>query len=124
MADSEFVFKIPRGVDVVTEFPVRRPKAAAARQPSRSPLVSVLVAGCATSAALRRGVDAENRQDYDVAVAEYTQALRMDPDSMHAKNGLERSRLRASQDHFVKGRRLSALGVSTKRSSSTGWLPN
>jgi general secretion pathway protein D len=92
-------------------FPVRRPKASRRQATFAAALVvSVLVVGCATSAALRRGVDAENRQDYDVAVAEYTQALRMDPDSMHAKNGLERSRLRASQDHFAKGRRLSALG--------------
>src|SRR5262245_20085908 len=71
---------------------------------------SLFVAGCATSAALHRGADAEHRQDYDRAVAEYTQALRLNPDSTDARGGLERSRLRASQDHFVKARRLSALG--------------
>jgi general secretion pathway protein D len=72
--------------------------------------VSVLVAGCATSAALHRGMDAEQRQDYDRAVAEYTQALRQNPDSEDARTGLGRARLRASQDHFIKARRLSALG--------------
>ena len=58
----------------------------------------------------RRGRDAELRQDYDRAVAEYSQALRLSPDNTDARLGLERARLRASQDHFVKGRRLAALG--------------
>ena len=73
-------------------------------------LVSVAVAGCATSSAFHRGRDAELTQDYDRAVAEYTQALRLSPDHAGARDGLERARLRASQDHFAKGRRLAALG--------------
>jgi general secretion pathway protein D len=73
--------------------------------------VCVLVlSGCATTAAFRRGRDAEQRQDYDRAVAEYTQALRLAPRNADARLGLERARLRAAQDHFVKGRRLAALG--------------
>jgi general secretion pathway protein D len=72
--------------------------------------LSVLVAGCATSGALHRGMDAEDRQDYDRAVAEYSQALRQNPDNKDASTALARARLRASQDHFVKARRLSALG--------------
>src|SRR5882757_7431973 len=72
--------------------------------------LTALLSGCATSAAFHRGREAEQRQDYDRAVAEYTQALRLRPQSVDARTSLERSRLRASQDHFVKARRLSALG--------------
>jgi general secretion pathway protein D len=71
---------------------------------------SFMLAGCATSGALRRGRDAEQRQDYDRAVAEYTQALRTTPGSADARLGLDRTRLRASQDHFTKARRFAALG--------------
>jgi general secretion pathway protein D len=73
-------------------------------------LLAVFLCGCATTAAFRRGRDAEQRQDYDRAVAEYSQVLRLSPDNADARMGLERARLRASQDHFVKGRRLAALG--------------
>ena len=73
-------------------------------------LCSLVLSACATTAAFRRGRDAEQRQDYDRAVAEYTQALRLAPRNTDARLGLERARLRASQDHFVKGRRLAALG--------------
>jgi general secretion pathway protein D len=73
-------------------------------------LCSIVLSSCATTAAFRRGRDAEQRQDYDRAVAEYTQALRLAPDNADARLGLERARLRSAQDHFVKGRRLAALG--------------
>jgi general secretion pathway protein D len=72
--------------------------------------VAIAMSGCATSAAFRRGHDAEQRQDYDRAVAEYAQAVKLQPQSTDARTSLERSRLRASQDHFVKARRFSALG--------------
>ena len=72
-------------------------------------LCSVVLGSCATTAAFRRGRDAEQRQDYDRAVAEYTRALRLGPGNTDARLGLERARLRAAQDHFVKGRRLAAL---------------
>ena len=113
LADNQFVFKIPRGVDVVTE-PVPSLNAVPPRDRlSRLSLWSCCrrsSAACATSAAFRRGRDAEQRQDYDRAVAEYSQVLRLSPDNTDARLGLERARMRASQDHFVKGRRLAALG--------------
>jgi len=66
---------------------------------------------CATSSgALHGGQAAEQRQDYDLAVVEYTKALREHPDSMDARVFLERAKLRASQDHFTKGRRYAATG--------------
>jgi general secretion pathway protein D len=66
--------------------------------------------GCATSAALHRGEAAERRQDYDLAVVEYTKAVRQNPDDAAARSALDRAKLRASQDHFNKGRRYAATG--------------
>ncbi len=73
-------------------------------------LLCALAAGCAASAALRRGQAAERRQDYDLAVVEFTKAVRLHPDDVGARAALERAKLRASQDHFAKGRRLAATG--------------
>jgi general secretion pathway protein D len=54
--------------------------------------------------------NAEAAQNYDLAVAEYTKLLRENPDSREARQGLERAKLRASQDHFTRARRLSNIG--------------
>jgi general secretion pathway protein D len=70
----------------------------------------LLAAGCAASSALRRGDNAEHRQDYDLAVVEYTKAVRLRPDDTNARVALDRSKLRASQEHFTRGRRLAATG--------------
>jgi len=76
-----------------------------------TPVVLVcLVAGCATSAALRSGKNAEQLEDYDRAIVEYTKALRSDPDNREARQLLERARVRAAIDHFSRGRRLEAGG--------------
>ena len=73
-------------------------------------LVAAALAGCVTSAALREGRRAEERQDYDVAVVEYTRALQSDPDNVNARTGLQRAKLRASQDHFTRARRFVGTG--------------
>ena len=70
----------------------------------------VFAGGCAASSALRRGSNAEGRQEYDLAVAEYTNALRLRPDDVNVRLALDRAKLRASQDHFNRGRRLAAAG--------------
>ena len=72
--------------------------------------LTATLSGCITSAALRDARRAEERQDYDVAVIEYTRALQRDPDSINARTGLQRAKLRASQDHFTNARRASAAG--------------
>jgi general secretion pathway protein D len=72
--------------------------------------LGLFLQACASSGALSTAREAETRQDYDSAVAAYTSALRKDPNSKDARLGLERARLRASQDHFVRGRRLTATG--------------
>ncbi|MBP1636354.1 MAG: pulD [Acidobacteria bacterium] len=72
--------------------------------------LAALLAGCATSSAMRRGRDAERRQDYDHAVAEYTRLVRENPDNTDARLALERAKLRAAEAHFNRGRRFSAAG--------------
>jgi general secretion pathway protein D len=72
--------------------------------------VMATMAACASSGSIRLARNAETAQNYDLAVAEYTKLLRANPDDREARLGLERSRLRASQDHFTKGRRLSSTG--------------
>ena len=84
-------------------------------EPRRHGIAALLVlclfaGGCAAASALRRGSDAEHRQDYDLAVVEYAKALRLRPDDGNTRAALERSKLRASQDHFSRGRRLAASG--------------
>ena len=72
-------------------------------------LVATIVS-CASTGSLRVARSAESAQNYDVAVAEYTKLLRDNPDNREARQGLERAKLRASQDHFTKARRLTATG--------------
>ncbi len=66
-------------------------------------------AGCATGSAMRAGEHAEQAQDYDRAVIEYTKVVRADPANRAARTALERSKLRAAQEHAYKGRRLAGL---------------
>ena len=74
-------------------------------------ITTVLFAtGCASSAALRHGRDAERNQNYDLAVVEYTKAVRKKPNDLTARLALDRAKLRASQEHFNKARRLAAVG--------------
>ena len=73
-------------------------------------MVVCTIVSCASTGSLRVARNAEAAQNYDLAVAEYTKLLRDNPDSRDARAGLERAKLRASQDHFTKARRLSATG--------------
>jgi general secretion pathway protein D len=73
-------------------------------------LLSVTLAGCAAGAAMRAGRDADRRQDYDLAVVEYTKALQADPGNAEARRALDVSRLRASLDHYARGRRFESGG--------------
>ena len=86
------------------------PAGASGRRLASALLVALVVGGCASAAALRRGAAAEQRQDYDVAVAEYTKELRAHPNDTTVRLALERAKLRASTDHAQSGRRLDATG--------------
>ena len=70
--------------------------------------LAALLAACATSGALRSGQRAERLEDYDLAVVEYTKALRADPSRVEARQALERAKLRAADAHFFRARRLAA----------------
>ncbi|MFN7918030.1 MAG: secretin N-terminal domain-containing protein [Vicinamibacterales bacterium] len=73
-------------------------------------LLATVASGCASSGALRRGAAAEQRQDYDVAVAEYTNELRQHPGDAGIRLALDRAKLRASATHEATARRLAATG--------------
>src|SRR6266550_3056618 len=70
--------------------------------------LATALAGCATTASLRSGERAELAQDYDRAVAEYTATLKKHPNDRTTQLALDRAKLRASQDHFARARRLEA----------------
>jgi general secretion pathway protein D len=72
-------------------------------------LAVLLLAGCG-SGSLDRARNADELHDYDVAVAEYTKALREHPDSQTTRLGLETAKLRAADAHFLRGQRLAAQG--------------
>ena len=81
--------------------------------PARAALLLALVAtaaACASSGATRKGVDAERAQDWDRAVVDYNAAVRANPNDQNARLALERARLRATQTHVLRGRRLASQG--------------
>jgi len=73
-------------------------------------VLAVTLAGCATTGALRTARSAEQQQDYDRAVVEYSRALKLDPDNVNARSGLQRAKIRSAQDHYARGRGLAAAG--------------
>ena len=72
--------------------------------------ILAVLSGCATSAALREARRAEDRLDYDMAVVQYRRALQLSPNDTNARTGLQRARLRASQDHYTRARRFAGTG--------------
>jgi general secretion pathway protein D len=72
-------------------------------------LAAASAAGCASAAGMRQGIRAEQAQDYDRAVVEYTNVVRADPGNVAARAALDRAKLRASQAHAVRGRRFAGL---------------
>ncbi|HYT65849.1 MAG TPA: secretin N-terminal domain-containing protein [Vicinamibacterales bacterium] len=71
--------------------------------------LAFLTAGCASSGSMRHGRAAEQAQDYDRAVVEYTKVARANPTNRDARAALERVKLRAAQEHTARGRRLAGL---------------
>src|SRR2546426_3067010 len=69
---------------------------------------TTVTAGCAASAALRHGRDAERLQDYDRAVVEYAKSVPLNPNRLNGGLPPGRPKLRASQEHYQRGRRLAA----------------
>ena len=75
-----------------------------------SALTVALSIGCASHGRLQPGLDAERLGDYDRAVVEYTRALSERPDDYDLRIALDRAKLRASEEHFSRGRRLASTG--------------
>ncbi len=73
-------------------------------------LAALLATACASTSALTHARAAEQQQDYDLAVAEYTKAARAKPSDRSVRLALDRAKLRASQDHFSRARRHAATG--------------
>jgi general secretion pathway protein D len=71
--------------------------------------LSLSLGGCATSSEFRKGQKAEQLQNYDLAVVQYTKAIKLKPDSRDIHYALERAKLRAAESHFARGRRYTAL---------------
>ncbi len=73
-------------------------------------LLVVSVSACATTAAMRNGRSAEQLQEYDRAIVEYSKALRQNPEDRVARQALERAKLRSAHDHYARARRLFTVG--------------
>ena len=72
--------------------------------------LSIALQGCATTGTYKNGQQAEQAQDYDRAVAEYTAAAKKHPNDRTTQLALQRAKLRAGQDHLARARRLEATG--------------
>jgi general secretion pathway protein D len=72
--------------------------------------LTAAVAGCATTGTYRSAQRAEQAEDYDRAVAEYTAAAKKHPNDKTTQLALQRAKLRASQEHLTRARRLEATG--------------
>jgi general secretion pathway protein D len=83
---------------------------AASRASALLVLVALTASACATTAAMRNGRRAEQLQDYDLAVVEYTKAVRNRPDDRGARQALDRVKLRAAHEHYARARRLYTVG--------------
>jgi general secretion pathway protein D len=73
-------------------------------------IAAFVVPGCASSRALQQAREAEQQQNYDRAVVEYGRLLNEHPDDHNLRLALNRAKIRASQDHFNRGRRLASIG--------------
>ena len=73
-------------------------------------LALVSLGGCATGRALNQARQADELRDYDVAIAQYAKVVRLHPNDQAARLGLERAKLRGSDAHLARGRRLFAIG--------------
>jgi general secretion pathway protein D len=73
-------------------------------------LLAATVAGCGASKAYKLGQAAEQRDDFDQAIVDYTQARAANPENREIGLALARAKLRASEQHHARGRRLAGTG--------------
>ncbi len=70
--------------------------------------ISLGLAGCATGRALQRARTADELRDFDLAIVQYTNVLRVHPDNREAQLGLQRAKLLGSDAHLERGRLLAS----------------
>jgi general secretion pathway protein D len=68
-------------------------------------LALVLLSGCAAKKAYSRAEKQMRRENYDQAVLDYSKALALDPGNSSYTAALERAKLKASAQHFERGKR-------------------
>ena len=69
-----------------------------------------LLAGCAAQKAYRKAETYGKRENWDQAVLGYSKALALKPGNTRYNVALERAKLKASTEHFQKGKRYLASG--------------
>ena len=74
------------------------------------PLAGVMTA-CASHMASRQADIAAQRGDWDEAVLQYMKAVEENPENLAYKASLMRAKIKASQDHFEKGKEFEKAGV-------------
>jgi len=73
-------------------------------------LLLILVAACASSGAFHEGERYAAADNWDKAVLAFSKAVAQNPGNTQYKVALARARLRASQDHFDRGKKYLAAG--------------
>ncbi len=74
-------------------------------------LLVAAVAGCSSFRSSRQAEVAAREGKWDEAVLQYIKALESDPDNIGYQAALLRAKIKASQDHFEKGKHFQAAGV-------------
>ena len=74
------------------------------KKPLAAALLSIALASCVSYNAYQRAHQAEQQQNWDVAVTQYEKALEIDPDNMRFEISLQRAKLESSRQHFAKGK--------------------
>ncbi|HKN46952.1 MAG TPA: secretin N-terminal domain-containing protein, partial [Candidatus Polarisedimenticolia bacterium] len=72
--------------------------------------LAALVSACVTARSYRIGEKEMKREEYDRAVLMFSRAVSANPDSTKYKVALSRAKMKAAQDHFVKGQALVKAG--------------
>ncbi|MCB1037468.1 MAG: hypothetical protein KDD47_26795, partial [Acidobacteria bacterium] len=74
-------------------------------------LVVTSLAGCSSYQSFRKAELAAQQEDWDQAVLYYMEAVEREPDNLGYRSALLRTKIRASQDHFKKGKQYHEAGV-------------
>ncbi len=125
LADKDFEFKIPRGADVINTGSANAERRGGARSRWRAVLAAVVAAAARprAAAACRR----TRRAGAGLTTARSSNTPRRcaaNPDDDDARLALERAKLRASQEHSFRGRRLRRPSATRRRWSSTSSPPS